>query len=175
MPRTKEKTTMLKVLVFVLTTIFFVGCTAPTTERQTNAAASPTATTAPKTATSTPPATSSPSAPTTAKVKNVGLKWQDEASGTPVTTIKVGGTVTWTTTPGPPHSLKREAPSSENGCQELDASFDTPGNITPGQPVTRTFDKVGVYGYHCGIHGGKANCTAPPGDGQMPGVIKVVP
>ena len=167
---------MLRVLVIVLTIVLFAGCTTSTNLNQNNAS-SP-ATTATGTPASTPSvaaATPSPSAPTTANVKNVGIKWQDEASGTPVTTIKVGGKVTWTVSAGPPHSLKRVAGTAENGCNDLDATFDTPGNIAPGTPVTRTFDKVGVYGYHCGVHLGTPNCKTPPGTGAMPGVIKVVP
>jgi len=164
---------MYRLLGFALTSILFVGCT---TSSPTNAPTSTTTATAtPTSAPSVPSATPSASAPTTANVKNVGLKWQDEASGTPVTTIKVGGKVTWTTTAGPPHSLERVAGTAENGCGDLDASFNTPGHIAPGTPVTRTFDKVGVYGYHCGVHLGTPNCKTPPGTGQMPGVIKVVP
>lgn len=167
---------MYRLLALALTSILFVGC-ATSTDKQTNAPASTatTATATPTSAPSAPTATPSPSAPTTANVKNVGLKWQDEASGTPVTTIKVGGKVTWTTTAGPPHSLERVAGTADNGCGDLEASFDTPGNITPGTPVTRTFDKVGVYGYHCGVHLGNPNCKTPPGTGRMPGVINVVP
>ena len=162
---------MLRILGIALMAILFVGCTttapinAPTTNTTATATPTPTA----------PPASPSPSAPTTANVRNNGIKWQDEASGTPVTTIKVGGTVTWTTTGGAPHSLRRDAGTPDNGCDNLEASFDTPGNITPGTPVTRTFDKVGVYGYHCGVHLGTPNCKTPPGAGAMPGVIKVVP
>lgn len=164
---------MFRLLAFALTSIVFVGCT---TSAPTNAPTSTTSATAtPTSAPSTPSATPSPSAPTTANVKNDGIRWKDEASGTPVTTIKVGGTVTWTTTPGPPHSLRRDAGTADNGCDNLDASFDTPGNISPGTPVTRTFDKVGTYGYHCGVHLGTPNCKTPPGSGAMPGVIKVVP
>ena len=161
---------MYRLLAFAFASILFVGCT---TSAPTNAPTSTTSATA--TPTSAPTAPPSPSAPTTANVKNNGIKWQDEASGTPVTTIKVGGKVTWTTTPGAPHSLRRDAGTPGNGCDNLDASFDTPGNITPGTPVTRTFDKVGTYGYHCGVHLGTPNCKTPPGTGAMPGVIKVVP
>ena len=163
---------MLRVLAFALTSIFLVGC-ATSTDRQTNAPATATAT--PTSAPTAAPASPSPTAPTTANVKNNGIKWQDEASGTPVTTIKVGGKVTWTTNGAIPHSLKRVAGSAENGCGDLDATFNTPGNLTPGTPVTRTFDKVGVYGYQCGVHLGTPNCKTPPGTGQMPGVINVVP
>ena len=165
---------MLRVLGLALTAVLFVGCTTSTDQRQTNAA-SPTASATPTHTSPVSTATPTPSGPTTASVKTVGLKWQDDASGTPVTTIKVGGKVTWTAAAGPPHRLKRVASSQENGCDELEASFDTTGNLTPGQPVTRTFDKVGTFGYQCGVHGGTPNCKTPPGSGQMPGVIKVVP
>lgn len=167
---------MRKVLGLALTTVLLLSFTSCTEQSQNNnnGARTPTANTPAPAPPSTPPTTPTPTAPTTATVKTVGLKWQDDASGTPVTTIKVGGTVTWTTAPGPPHSLKRVAPSPENGCDESDASFDT-GNITPGQPVIRTFNKVGTFGYRCGIHGGTPDCKTPPGSGQMPGVIKVVP
>lgn len=164
---------MLRVSVIALATVLFVGCATSTEQKQANAT-SPTATVAPTTPPATPIASPSPTAPTTANVKNVGIKWEDEASGTPITTIKVGGTVTWTVTAPPPfHSLKRVAGTPENGCQDLDGTFDTPGNI--GSPVTRKFDKVGTFGYRCGVHGGTPNCKAPPGSGPMPGVIKVVP
>ena len=169
---------MLRILVLVLTTVLFVGCTTATNQNQNNASSpttTPTATGTPTATASVAAASPSPSAPTTANVKNDGIKWKDEASGTPVTTIKVGGKVTWTVSAGAPHSLRRDAGTAENGCNDLDASFDTPGNISPGTPVTRTFDKVGVYGYHCGVHLGTPNCKTPPGTGAMPGVIRVVP
>jgi len=121
-------------------------------------------------------ASPSPTAETasmTATVKNVNFSWKDDASGTPVTTIKVGGTVTWTMTSGT-HSIGRVAPNPTNGCDELDVSFDS-GPLTTGKSVTRTFDKPGTFGYHCGIHLGDPDCKTPPGTGRMPGVIKVVP
>ena len=137
----------------------------PSTSTPTPASPSPTAT-----ATSPTPTTSTPA---TATVKGSNFKWQDDASGTPVTTIKVGGTVTWTVTGGT-HKLERVASSAANGCAELDASFDS-NNLTSGQSVTRTFTKAGTFGYRCGIHLGEPNCKTPPGSGPMPGVIKVVP
>jgi hypothetical protein len=109
-------------------------------------------------------------------VKGSNFKWQDGVSGTPVTTIKVGETVTWKIAGGT-HRLERVAPSAENGCEELDASFDS-DDLSSGQTVSRTFTKVGTFGYHCGIHGGNPNCKTPPGNTtppNMPGVIKVVP
>jgi hypothetical protein len=103
-------------------------------------------------------------------VKGSNFKWVDDTSGTNVTTIKVGGTVTWTVTGN--HTLERVAPSAANGCNELDASFDA-DDIS--QPVSRTFNKAGTFGYRCGVHGGVPNCNTPPGTGRMPGIIKVVP
>jgi plastocyanin len=160
---------MMKVLELALTTILllsYISCTQQS-QRQSNVA--------PRVATTTPVATPTPTPanPLTASVNGANFKWQDSASGTPVTTIKVGGQVTWTITSGT-HSLARVAASSENGCDELDTSFDS-DTLSSGQTVSRTFSKAGTFGYSCGIHGGNPNCKAPPGSGRMPGVIKVVP
>ena len=163
----------MKALGLVLTTALLVGITScnPPQGNQNNA--TPTATTAtPTPASPSPTAGVSPS-PSTATVKGSNFKWQDDASGTPVTTIKVGGTITWTITGGT-HQLERVAGSTANGCDELDASFDS-NNLTSGQSISRTFNKVGTFGYHCGIHQGTPNCKTPPGSGPMPGVINVVP
>jgi len=164
----------MKALGLVLTTALLMGMTAcgggSPQNNQSNA--TPTVTTTPPpspTVTATPTST----APNTATVKGSNFKWQDDVSGTPVTTIKVGGTITWTVTGGT-HKLERVAGSAANGCAELEASFDS-GNLTSGQSVSRTFTKVGTFGYHCGIHLGNPNCKATPGTGPMPGVIKVVP
>ena len=162
----------MKALGLVLTTALLVGITSCTpTTNQNTATPTPTAAT-PTPATPSPTIAVSPS-PSTASVKGSNFKWQDDASGTPVTTIKVGGTVTWTITGGT-HQLERVAGSAANGCDELDASFDS-SNLSNGQSVSRTFTKVGTFGYHCGIHLGNPNCKTPPGNGPMPGVIKVVP
>jgi len=176
----------MKTLGLVLTTVLLLGVASCTTPGPSpgNASPSPTAATTPTvaasptvTAASPSPSAASPSpgstAPATASVKGSNFKWVDDASGTPVTTIKVGGTVTWTVTGGT-HQLERVAGNATNGCDQLDASFDS-GNMTSGQSVTRTFNKVGTFGYHCGIHLGEPNCKTPPGTGPMPGVIKVVP
>ena len=165
----------MKAFGLVLTTALLVGITSCYAPQGNQNNATPTATTAsPTPASPSPTAAVSPSAaPTTATVKGSNFKWQDDASGTPVTTIKVGGTVTWTVTGGT-HQLERVAASGANGCDELEASFDS-NNLTSGQSVSRTFTKVGTFGYHCGIHQGTPNCTSPPGSGPMPGVIKVVP
>jgi plastocyanin len=162
---------MLKILGIALTTVLLVGCTPTTGPTPTP---SPTPTPVAPTPTPVAPTPTPATAPTTATVKGSNFKWQDDVSGTPVTTIKVGGTVTWTILPGAPHRLERVAGSPANGCGDLDASFDST-NLSPGQSVSRTFTKAGTFGYRCGIHGGTPNCTTPPGGGPMPGIIKVVP
>lgn len=170
---------MLKALGLVLTIALLLAitsCQPSGTNSTNNATPSPSVST-PTPASPSPTVTASvspsPAGPATASVKGANFKWTDDASGTPVTTIKVGGSVTWTVTGGT-HQLERVAGNATNGCDNLDASFDS-GNLTSGQTVTRTFTKVGTFGYHCGIHLGDPNCKTPPGTGSMPGVIKVVP
>ena len=159
----------MKALGLVLTTALLLGIASCTQSNQNSASPTPSVTT-PTPASPSPTAAASPAKAT---VKGSNFKWQDDTSGTPVTTIKVGGTVTWTITGGT-HQLERVAGSAANGCDELEASFDS-GNLSSGQSVSRTFTKVGTFGYHCGIHKGNPNCKTPPGSGPMPGVIKVVP
>jgi len=166
---------MLKALGLVLTIALLLAITScqPGGTNSNNATPSPSAST-PTPASPSPTVTASVSpSPATGSVKGSNFKWTDDASGTPVTTIKVGGSVTWTITGGT-HKLERVAGSAANGCDNLDASFDS-GNLTSGQTATRTFTKVGTFGYHCGIHLGNPNCKTTPGTGAMPGVIKVVP
>jgi hypothetical protein len=165
----------MKALGLVLTTALLLAITSCTTTGPSNGNASPSPlATTPRPASPSPTVATSPSpTPPPATVKGSNFQWRDDASGTPVTTIKVGGSITWTITGGT-HQLERVAPTAANGCDELDASFDS-GNLTSGQTVTRTFTKVGTFGYHCGIHLGDPNCKTPPGTGRMPGVIKVVP
>ena len=169
---------MLKALGLVLTIALLLAITScqPSGTNSNNATPSPSVST-PTPASPSPTVTASvspsPLEPATASVKGANFKWTDDASGTPVTTIKVGGSVTWTITGGT-HQLERVAGNATNGCDNLEASFDS-GNLTSGQTVTRTFTKEGTFGYHCGIHLGDPNCKTPPGTGSMPGVIKVVP
>jgi FtsP/CotA-like multicopper oxidase with cupredoxin domain/plastocyanin len=102
-------------------------------------------------------------APMTATVQSTSnCEWKDVASGTPETTIKVGGTVTW----------------QEAGCgahtviSDNVAPFTTlspPLNLS-GLPKSRTFTAAGDYGYHCGIHGGDPVSKVP-----MYGIVHVVP
>jgi plastocyanin len=164
---------MLKVLGLAAVTVLLLGsiCCTQTTQKSDNTPAVATATATPASPTQTP----TPAAPTTAAVTGSDFKWKDDVSGTPVTTIKVGGTIKWTIAPNSQdHRLQRVAPSPANGCDQLEPSFDSE-DIGEGQSVSRTFTKVGTFGYRCGIHGGTPNCKNPPGTGSMPGVIKVVP
>ena len=83
--------------------------------------------------------------------------WNDVASGTPETTIMVGGTVTW---------------EQIAGCgNHTVASVGTPSfpavNSLPG---SRTFSAPGDYKYQCGIHGGD-----PVAKTGMWGIVHVVP
>lgn len=168
---------MPRILSLVLTAVFLLviaSCSSPSTNRSTNTAttsSTPTTTTNAATPAATnPAATPSPGAPTTASVKASNFKWVDDASGNRITTIKVGGKVTWTKIQGD-HTLERVAPSTQNGCGELDASFDSDLD----QPVTKTFTKAGIYGYHCGIHKGNPNCKTPESSTGMSAIIKVEP
>ena len=170
---------MLRVFGLLLTTALLFGVSACTTGNQnngpSNATSSPTATGASPAPTVTATATAapgspSPSAPTTAAVKGTNFVWTDSVSGKNVTTIKVGGTITFTAVGN--HKLAHDTSSVGNGCGDLEASFDSP-QIT--QPITRTFNKVGTFGYHCGVHGGKPNCNSPADSDDMAGVVKVVP
>lgn len=168
---------MLKIRGLTLTTVLFLGCTA-CAERRESTVTTTTATPTPAAPTTTPTPTATPADSTTATVKASDFQWRDDASGTPVTTIKLGGKVTWTVVDkASEHQLERVNPSAENGCDQLDASFNS-GVLSSGESVSRTFTKVGVFGYRCGIHRGKPNCKNPPGAAsghEMPGVIKVVP
>jgi FtsP/CotA-like multicopper oxidase with cupredoxin domain/plastocyanin len=102
-------------------------------------------------------------APMTATVKSTDqCEWQDDASGTPETTIKVGGTVTW----------------QEDGCNGHTVISDNvppfttlspPLNLTV-LPDDRTFNTIGDFGYHCGIHTGN-----PVTKQDMWGIVHVVP
>jgi len=177
---------MLKVLGLTLTVVMLLVTSSCSKDGGTNttpsgsplaASSSPAASASPAAstlvATASPAASAVAAAPSTATVKISNFKFQDDASGTPVTTIKVGGTVTWTVTQGV-HSLEGVAGSAANGCGNLESSFDS-DNLTSGKSVSRTFNTVGTFGYHCGIHLGDPNCKTPPGTGRMPAVIKVVP
>jgi len=162
---------MLRVLALALATVFLFCISACTqADKQTNVRTASTPATPANTVT---PATTPSPTPSPASVKGTGppnLKWTDAASGTNVTTIKVGETVTWTAVGN--HKLARDPSTAENGCGELDASFDSTQIV---QPVTRPFTKAGTFGYHCGVHGGTANCKNPGESKGMSAVIKVVP
>ncbi len=98
--------------------------------------------------------------PTTAAVKSAigptGLMWRDDASGTPETTIKVGGTVSWDGTVGAPHTVISSGTPSFSNVTTL------PGSVM--------FMAPGDYKYFCGIHGGD-----PVARTGMWGIIHVMP
>ena len=80
-------------------------------------------------------------APMTATVKSTSsCSWRDSASGTPETTIMVGGTVTWQEDGCGSHTIVSSGAPSFTNLNAL------PGN--------RTFNTAGDYKYFCGIHGG---------------------
>lgn len=165
---------MLKVLGLIAITVLLLGSISCTQQTLKPSDATPAVATATATPT-TPKQTPTSAGPVTAAVTGSDFKWKDDVSGTPVTTIKVGGTIKWTIAAGSQdHRLEAVAPSPANGCEQLEPSFNS-DDLGEGQSVSRTFTKVGTFGYRCGIHGGTPNCKNPPGTGSMPGVIKVVP
>jgi FtsP/CotA-like multicopper oxidase with cupredoxin domain/plastocyanin len=96
-------------------------------------------------------------APMTATVKSTGsCTWNDDASGTPETTIMVSGTVTWEEAGCGGHTV---ISSGAPAFADLNA---LPGN--------RTFNVAGDYKYFCDIHGGD-----PVAKTGMWGIVHVVP
>jgi plastocyanin len=106
-------------------------------------------------------------APMTATVKDTSsCQWRDDVSGTPETTIKVGGTVTWTDTG-----------SCGGGHTVTSANVAPFGTLTPPMNLTlggtsqaHTFPTAGAYGYHCNVHGGN-----PVNKSGMWRIVHVVP
>jgi hypothetical protein len=93
----------------------------------------------------------------TATVKSTSsCEWRDDASGTPETTIKVGGTVTWQEAGCGGHTI------ISSGAPSFPNLMALPGN--------RSFAAAGDYKYFCGIHGGD-----PVAKTGMWGIIHVVP
>ena len=96
-------------------------------------------------------------APMTSTVKSTNsCQWRDDTSGTPETTIKVGGTVTWQEAGCGGHTI------ISSGSPSFPNLMTLPGN--------RTFAAAGDYKYFCGIHGGD-----PVAKTGMWGIIHVVP
>jgi plastocyanin len=56
--------------------------------------------------------------------------------------VKEGGTVTWTNKDSAPHTI---APDKAG-------QFTETAKMNQGESATITFDKAGLYKYHCGIH-----------------------
>lgn len=96
----------------------------------------------------------------TATVKGIsganGCTWRDDASGTPETTIMVGGTVTWQEESCGAHTVIHSGSPSFSDLTVL--------------PGSRTFTAAGDYKYFCGLHGGD-----PVAKTDMWGIIHVVP
>jgi hypothetical protein len=97
-----------------------------------------------------------------------GCKWRDDASGTPETTIKVNGTVTWFDQGCSPHTVV--------SVNALPFNTLTPplGDPVPAPPsgFSRQFTTVGHFAYACGIHGGDpvGAVGGPGGNPAGPGV-----
>jgi hypothetical protein len=88
-----------------------------------------------------------------------GCVWKDSISGTPETTIKVGGTVTWQDD----GACAGGHTVIHSGSPSFSDVLTVPGN--------RTFNVApGDYKYFCGIHGGD-----PVAKTGMWGIIHVVP
>jgi len=95
--------------------------------------------------------------PLTATVKSTsGCTWRDDVSGTPETTIKVGGKVTWQEAGCGGHTVISSGAPSFADVMAL--------------PDNRTFGAAGDYKYFCGIHGGDPNMKT-----GMWGIVHVKP
>ncbi|HEX2767146.1 MAG TPA: cupredoxin family copper-binding protein [Candidatus Limnocylindria bacterium] len=80
----------------------------------------------------------SPPAPVAAATHTVQIT--DSAFATPVLTVRVGDTVTWTNVDDRPHTVTGQ-----------DGSFDS-GNIDEGGTFSFTFTQAGTYDYLCEYH-----------------------
>jgi plastocyanin len=103
----------------------------------------------------------------TANVRSTaGCQWRDDTFGTPETTIKVNGTVTWFDNGCSPHTVvSRDLPGFTN--------WPTPLNnlaVPAAGTAPQTFPQVGDFAYICGVHGGD-----PALKSGMYGIIHVVP
>ena len=97
----------------------------------------------------------------TATVKSTSsCTWRDDDSGTPETTIKAGGTVSW---------VDAGCPGGHTVDFENVPPFHAPPPNGP-VPGSIVFAAAGDYGYHCGIHGGSAASKT-----GMYGIVHVQP
>ncbi len=103
----------------------------------------------------TPPGGGTPMT-STVRGGTAGCTWTDVTSGTPETTIMVGGTVTWEAVAG----------CGNHTVESAGAPSFADVNTLPG---SRTFNVAGNYGYRCGIHGGD-----PVAKTGMWGIVHVV-
>ena len=84
--------------------------------------------------------------------------WRDSVSGTPETTIKAGGTVTW-----------HDDGTCPGGHTVISSGVPSFANVTT-VPGSRVFPVAGGYKYFCGVHGGDPNAKT-----GMWGTVHVVP
>jgi plastocyanin len=108
----------------------------------------------------------------TATVRSTtNCEWKDDTSGTPETTIKVGGTVTWIYGGCEPNHtvISDNVPGFDTLIPPLNLAGATAVN-PGGPPQSRVFTAAGNYGYHCGIHTGD-----PVTKTGMWGIVHVVP
>ena len=68
---------------------------------------------------------------------------QNFAFSPETTTIKVGGSITWTNKDSAPHTI-----TSDNGTQ-LNSQ-----RLSQSQSYSHTFNQKGTYNYHCSVHPG---------------------
>jgi FtsP/CotA-like multicopper oxidase with cupredoxin domain len=106
----------------------------------------------------------------TATVRSTpGCKWRDDASGTPETTIKVNGSVTWLDNGCSPHTVVSINAAPFDTLTPALGSLTVP-TTPPG--FVRQFTTVGNFAYACGIHGGDpvGAVGGPGGNPAGPGV-----
>jgi LPXTG-motif cell wall-anchored protein len=97
----------------------------------------------------------------------------DNAFGPKVVTIKVGESVTWSSSGANPHTV-----TADGGAFDSSPSCPTPltACLHNGDSYTHTFSSIGTFPYHCKIHGASggigmagvvvvtaANGSPPPG------------
>jgi LPXTG-motif cell wall-anchored protein len=97
----------------------------------------------------------------------------DNSFGPKVVTIKVGESVTWSSTGTNPHTV-----TSDSGAFDSSPNCPTqmPSCLQNGESYTHSFNSVGTFPYHCKIHGAaggigmsgtvvvtSANGSPPPG------------
>ena len=88
-----------------------------------------------------------------ANVSGANSSFEDSVSGSDITTINVGDTVTWTFDDAVPHTVTSDTGVFSSGAQQIGGSY------------AFTFNDPGTYPYYCQVHG------APGGLGMAGTVI----